>query len=58
MSEESKKVENTEQEAKAAELSEQDLSKVAGGFSVSSGGDRPSEIVVTKPLQDTLVSGF
>jgi len=31
MSEQSKKVEQTEQEAKASELMEQDLDKVAGG---------------------------
>lgn len=31
MSEDTKKVEETEQEAKAAELAQQDLDKVAGG---------------------------
>jgi hypothetical protein len=48
MSEDTKKVEKTEQETKAAELSQQDLDKVAGGV---------SEIVVTKPLTDILISG-
>ena len=35
MSEETKKVEETEQEPKAVELSEQDLDEVAGGASVN-----------------------
>jgi len=48
VSEDIKKVEKTQQEAKAAELSQQDLDKVAAGV---------SEIVVTKPLNDILVSG-
>jgi hypothetical protein len=36
MSENTKKVEKTQQEAKAVELSEQDLDKVAGGAGSSS----------------------
>jgi hypothetical protein len=41
MSEDTSKVEKTEQEAKAAELPESDLDKVAGGlsWSGSTGGD-------------------
>jgi hypothetical protein len=46
MSEDTKKVEKTEQEPKAAELSQQNLDKFAGGV---------SEIVVTKPFTDVLV---
>jgi hypothetical protein len=49
MSEETKKIEKNEQEAKASELSEQDLDKVAGGandpisgVSVGIGKKRPS----------------
>ena len=56
--------EKTEQEAQAAELSQQDLEKVAGGeevtFVYGSLQAKPanvSEIVVTKPLQNNLVSG-
>jgi hypothetical protein len=52
MSEGIKKIETTEQEAKAAELSQQDLDKVAGGIDWSGPGDEgPEEIVVTKPLK-------
>ena len=36
MSEDTKKIETTEQEAKAAELSQQDLDKVAGGVDEAS----------------------
>ena len=39
MSEDTKKVEETEQKAKTTDLSEQELDKVAGGWSGSQGGD-------------------
>lgn len=55
MSEDIKKVEKTEQEATAAELSQQDLNKVAGGASSidwsGPGDEGPEEIVITKPIK-------
>jgi hypothetical protein len=55
MSEDTKKIETTEQEATAAELSQQDLDKVAGGANSidwsGPGDEGPEEIVVTKPLK-------
>jgi hypothetical protein len=43
---EDNKIEKTEQEPKAAELSEQDLDKVAGGWS---GSDGDEAITIVKP---------
>jgi hypothetical protein len=51
MSEDIKKIERTEQ---AAELSQQDLDKIAGGDREAS-APSVSEIVVTKP--NTMISG-
>jgi hypothetical protein len=42
MSEESKKIEKIEHEAKATELSEQDLDNVAGGVTGNDGGCTPN----------------
>lgn len=56
MSEGTSKIEKNQQETKAAELSQQELDKVAGGDCASpkryptTGGEVTSEIVVTKPL--------
>ncbi len=50
MSEDTKKIEKTEQEA--TELSQQDLNKVAGGADWSGPGDEgPEEIVITKQIK-------
>jgi len=51
MSEDTKKDEETELEAKAAELSEQDLNKVAGA---GAGSEVPTEIVVTRLIKHPL----
>ena len=54
MSEDTKKIEKTEQEAKAVELSQQDLDKVAGGTKIDwsgPGDEGPEEIVVTNQLK-------
>jgi len=48
MSEDTKKVEKIEQEANAAELSEQDLDKVAGGSGSTGGDDSPTEHVALR----------
>ena len=50
MSEDTKKVDQIEQEAKAAELSEQDLDKVAGGKNYF---ESRSNIAVATPLPVT-----
>jgi hypothetical protein len=55
MSEDIKKVEKIEQVAKASELSQQDLDKVAGGAGAidwsGPGDEGPEEIVITKPIK-------